>query len=382
GDFFRLFPNMVTQTFAFEDTGSWMTDWTLFFWAWWIAWASFVGLFLARISRGRTIRQFVLGTLTIPFLYILMWASIYGNSALALVRGGDTDFGERAVLNPEGAFYELLKEYPWFIAIACIATLTALLFYVTSADSAALVMANLSSHLPTPQHDGNPSLRIFWAVSTGALTVAMLVVGGVGALQNATVIMGIPFAFVVILVMIGLYKSLRVETFRMDSAQQSLPGSLSVRTGDERGAAWSWRHRLSRVLNFPDDKRAGEFEHDVLVPSLGEVVDELHTQGVDARCRPSADSADGDLIEPEIGGDGPHPFHYQVWRRKVSVPSFGMSLPRGEDEYVRMEVYLDGGTGEGYDIMGYTKDQIIADVLDQYERHLEFLQIQANDASS
>ncbi|RAE55999.1 high-affinity choline transporter BetT, partial [Burkholderia multivorans] len=78
-DFFRLFPNMVGQTFAFEDTGTWMTDWTLFFWAWWIAWASFVGLFLARISRGRTIRQFVIGTLTIPFIYIFMWISIYGN---------------------------------------------------------------------------------------------------------------------------------------------------------------------------------------------------------------------------------------------------------------------------------------------------------------
>lgn len=108
-DFVRLFPNMVGQTFAFEDTGTWMTDWTLFFWAWWIAWASFVGLFLARISRGRTIRQFVVGTLTIPFLYILMWASIYGNSALERVRGGDSEFGEQAILNPEGAFYELLR---------------------------------------------------------------------------------------------------------------------------------------------------------------------------------------------------------------------------------------------------------------------------------
>ncbi|QCB49495.1 BCCT family transporter [Rhodococcus sp. PAMC28707] len=379
-DFGRLFPNMVGQTFAFEDTGTWMTDWTLFFWAWWIAWASFVGLFLARISRGRTIRQFVLGTLTIPFLYILMWASVYGNSALERVRGGDSEFGEQAILNPEGAFYELLRDYPAFIFIAALATFTALLFYVTSADSAALVMANLSSHLPSPQHDGNAALRIFWALATGGLTVAMLVVGGVGALQNAAVIMGLPFAFVIILVMIGLYRSLRVETFRIESVEQSLPGSLSVRTGGNRGVDWSWRHRLSRVLRFPGEDRVREFGRQVVLPSFNEVVEEMRVQGIDARCGPVDDAED--MYELVVGADHAHPFRYQVWRRKVAVPSFGLTLPRTEDEYYRMEVYLDGGSGQGYDIMGYTKDQVIEDILDHYEGHLTFLQLEENSGGS
>ncbi len=381
-DFGRLFPNMVGQTFAFEDTGTWMTDWTLFFWAWWIAWASFVGLFLARISRGRTIRQFVLGTLTIPFLYILMWASVYGNSALQRVRGGDSEFGEQAILNPEGAFYELLRDYPAFIFIAALATFTALLFYVTSADSAALVMANLSSHLPSPQHDGNAPLRIFWALATGGLTVAMLVVGGVGALQNAAVIMGLPFAFVIILVMIGLYRSLRVETFRIESVEQSLPGSLSVRTGGNRGVDWSWHHRLSRVLRFPGEDRVREFGREVVLPSFNEVVEEMRAQGIDARCGPVDDTEDCDMYELEVGADHAHPFRYQVWRRKVAVPSFGLTLPRTEDEYYRMEVYLDGGSGQGYDIMGYTKDQVIEDILDHYEGHLTFLQLEENSGGS
>ncbi|RAE55996.1 high-affinity choline transporter BetT, partial [Burkholderia multivorans] len=129
----------------------------------------------------------------------------YGNSALDSLRSGNKEFGEQTMLNPEGGVYELLAQYPFFVVVAALATLTALLFYVTSADSAALVMANLSSFLPTPQDDGRASLRIFWAVLTGALTVAMLIVGGIGALQSATVIMGLPFAFVIILVMIGLY---------------------------------------------------------------------------------------------------------------------------------------------------------------------------------
>lgn len=380
-DFVRLFPDMAGQTFAFEDTGTWMTDWTLFFWAWWIAFASFVGLFLARISRGRTIRQFVLGTLTIPFIYIFMWISIYGNSALDIIRNGDVEFGEAVMVNPEGGFYDLLSRYPAFFLIAGLATLTALLFYVTTADSAALVMANLSSNLRNPSEDGRAGLRIFWAVLTGALTVSMLLVGGIGALQNATVIMGLPFAFVVILVMIGLYKALRVEANRVDSVDTTLPGSLARRS---RGPGHeTWQRQLGRVLSFPNRARAEEFEQKVLIPTLHEVAAEMEGRGISSRCGRVDNEGvfvdDGELFQFEVDGDGEYPFRYQVWPHKVSVPSFGGMVPRGTGEdYYRMEVYLDGGTGQGYDIMGFSKEQIIDDVLDQYQRHVEFLQLQEN----
>jgi choline/glycine/proline betaine transport protein len=174
----------------YDHPTDWMSAWTLFFWAWWIAWASFVGLFLARISRGRTIREFVVGTMIIPFTYVLMWVSIFGNSAIDIVRSGDKDFGRIATSQPEHGFYTLLTHYPAFGLIASVATFVGLLFYVTSADSGALVMGNLCSTLRTPQDDATPSIRIFWALATGLLTVAMLIVGGVPALQNATIIMG------------------------------------------------------------------------------------------------------------------------------------------------------------------------------------------------
>ena len=384
-DFIQFFPNMAGQTFAFEDTGTWMTDWTLFFWAWWIAFASFVGLFLARISRGRTIRQFVLGTLTIPFIYIFMWISIYGNSALELIRSGDKEFGEQTMLSPEGGFYDLLSNYPGFAVIASVATITALLFYVTTADSAALVMANLSSRLPTPMDDGRPALRIFWAALTGALTIAMLVVGGIGALQNATVIMGLPFAFVVILVMIGLYKALRVEVHRVDSVDQSLPASLARRSRADSGRD-TWQRQLARVLSFPGGNKARDFESEVLVPTLEEVAAEMVERGVAAHCGRTDNEGefvdDGELIQLEVDGQGQYPFRYQVWPHKVNVPSFGGRVPRGTEDYFRMEVYLDGGTGQGYDIMGYTKEQVIDDVLDKYSRHVEFLQLQKNISST
>lgn len=193
--------------------------------------------------------------------------------------------------------------------------------------------------------------------------------------------MGLPFAFVVILVMIGLYKALRVEANRVDSVDTTLPGSLARRS---RGPGHeTWQRQLGRVLSFPNKSRAEEFEQKVLIPTLHEVAEEMEGRGISSRCgRVDSEGVfvdDGELFQFEVDGDGEYPFRYQVWPHKVSVPSFGGMVPRGTGEdYYRMEVYLDGGTGQGYDIMGFSKEQIIDDVLDQYERHVEFLQLQEN----
>jgi choline/glycine/proline betaine transport protein len=376
GDFVSGFPSLTMETFAFDRPVDWLNGWTLFFWAWWIAWASFVGLFLARISRGRTIREFVAGTMIIPFSYILMWISIFGNSAIDIVRSGNAQFGELAMNTPERGFYTLLMEYPAFPLVAGVATFVGLLFYVTSADSGALVMANLSSHLRTPQQDAGSGVRIFWAVATGVLTAAMLIVGGVPALQNATIIMGLPFAFVMILVMVGLYKALRVEAYRAASHAQSLPGRLSGRSSGppDRQSARGWRLRLGRAMAFPGRARAAEFVDEVAHPALEEVAGELRAQGVDAQTQRIAD--DGlDRVELMADLGGNHPFHYGIYPREVPMPVYGPATPRGDDTYVRLEVHLREG-GQGYDVMGYSHTQIIDDVLDQYERHLEFLRLQ------
>ncbi len=375
GDFFRLFPEMTLQTFAFEDTGDWMGLWTLFFWAWWVAWAAFVGLFLARISRGRTIRQFVAGTLIIPFLYILMWVSIFGNSSIDMVRQGNTKFGDLAMNTPEQGFYTFLAEYPAFPFIASVATFVGLLFYVTSADSGALVMANLSSKMTNAHQDGSRRLRIFWAAATGALTISLLLVNGVVALQYATIIMGLPFAFVMILVMIGLYRALQVEATMVDSHRGAMPGAMSGRSAEPGGTGKHWRARLRRVMSFPSPAKADEFLEQVVRPALTEVSRELGQTGVEA----SVLSSEDDEGRPGLGlvaviGEG-DPFVYRVVRDDLPIPVYSGSLmPRADDYYSRLEVYLSRG-GQDYDVMDYTQSQIIDDVLDQYERHLEFLRL-------
>ncbi|WP_051717491.1 choline BCCT transporter BetT [Streptomyces megasporus] len=376
GDYVSRFPSMTLNTFAFDQPTEWLNSWTLFFWAWWVAWAPFVGLFLARISRGRTIRQFVAATLIIPFLFTLTFVSIFGNSALGRVRDGDTAFGRTAVDTPEQGFYGLLEHYPGFVFSAVLATFVGLLFYVTSADSGALVIGNLSSHLPTPTVDAALWLRAFWALVTGLLTLAMLIVGGVQALTNATIIMGLPFSFVMFLIMAGLYRALRVEHFRAEAMNTTLPSSLSGRTlHPGHPAGLDWRRRLARSMSFPDRRAGARFIDEVCRPAMREVAEELRKQGVPATVTEQMDEEIGiPHLELKVPIGKGEEFLYRVWPIEAPAPTFATRSISARNTYVRFEVHLSEGS-QGYDVMGYHKDQLIADILDQYERHMEFLRL-------
>ena len=376
GDYVSNFASLTMQTFAFDRPTDWLSAWTLFFWAWWIAWASFVGLFLARISRGRTIRQFVAGTLIIPFLYILMWVSIFGNSAIQLIRSGSDQFAQTAMNAPEQGFYALLQQYPLFPIVAGLATFVGLLFYVTSADSAALVMGNLTSYRRTPRDDANTGVRVFWAFATGLLTLAVLIVGGITALQNATIVMGLPFAFVMVLLVFGLYKALRVEAIREDSQRHSLPARLSGRsmTDGDGHASPSWRLRLRRSMHFPGHEEAREFLSAVALPALNEVSEELGEHGIDAEVRDESDEEGVCYVEllADLGEE--EPFQYRITPQEALMPIYGDRSRRAGDVYYRLDVHLREG-GQGYDVMGYTHSQLIDDVLDNYEQHVEFMRL-------
>ncbi|MDQ0300502.1 choline/glycine/proline betaine transport protein [Salibacterium salarium] len=209
GDYVSKFPSMTLATFAYGEASEWLSQWTLFFWAWWVAWAPFVGLFLARISRGRTIRQFVMGTIIIPFIFTLLLFSVFGNSALSVVMDGNSSFGNTAANNPESGFYMLLEQFPGATITIAVATFLGLMFFVTSADSASLVMSNFTSNVASTYGDGPPWLRIFWAVAIGFLTLSLLALGGLTALQYATIIIGLPFSVVLYLIMFSLHRVLK-----------------------------------------------------------------------------------------------------------------------------------------------------------------------------
>jgi choline/glycine/proline betaine transport protein len=374
GDFVSSFPGLTMDTMAFDQANEWMNLWTLFFWAWWVAWASFVGLFLARISRGRTIREFVAGTMMIPFAYIVMWVSIFGNAALDRVRGGDEAFAEAAQNYDGRGFFMLVEQYPASGVVIAVATLVGLLFYVTSADSGALVMGNLCSHLRDVQEDCAAWQRIVWAAVTGLLTIAVLAVGGIYALQYATVIMGLPFAVVMILVMWGLYKAMRRELMRVEA------GTAHHRPPPASDADHeSWTARIARVTNFVDVADAERHLDRVVQPALTKVADELQERGVAAAiergvAEPSEDDARGGPFVALLAADPDHPFGYRVQVRLSPVPTYGGRMIGDRDLYARLDVHLSDGA-QGYDVMGYRESQVIHDCLDQYERHLEFLRL-------
>ncbi|GAA1347053.1 choline BCCT transporter BetT [Arthrobacter roseus] len=365
GDFISMFPGMTMQTFAFSDVDEWMSLWTLFFWAWWVAWASFVGMFLARISRGRTIRQFVLGTLIIPFSYIVMWVSIFGNAALARVRGGDEEFADTVASGSGLGFFNLLQQYPLSGVVIAVAVFVGLLFYVTSADSGALVMGNLTSRLRSVQEDSAPWLRIIWAATTGLLTIGMLLVGGITTLQYATIIMGLPFSIILILVMISLWKALQVEGQRVSTTTGTRAHVLAARVEGRE----TWRTRLSRMTNFVTATDAKRHLDEVVFPALQEVADELNERGVPAQLV----AEDGERSGARLSTDAvTFPFVYLVKLEVVPVPAYGGRMVGSRDQYARLEVHLSDG-GQGYDVMGFSSTQLIHDCLDHYERHVEFL---------
>lgn len=379
GEYVSKFPSMTMDTYAFSGAQEWLNSWTLFFWAWWVAWAPFVGLFLARISRGRSLRQFVVGTLTIPFLFVLMWVSVFGNSALDLVIGGDSEFGQTALNYPERAFYLLLEEYPAPTMVAAVASLIGLLLYITSADSAALVMSNFTSKVTDTQQDGKKWTRIFWAVVVGVLTIAMLYVGGIPTLQSATIVMGLPFAFVIYLVMYGLFKSLRLELLQQDSTRRALHGAMSGRAVD--AAPGTWRRRLARSMSFPGKKPVTRYLDRVAQPALEQVAEAIRERGASATLRREAVAEVGiDQLDLFVGFGDEKDFRYQLYPVEYLTPSFAgvVHLDKDADiHYYRLEVFTLTGS-LGYDVYGYSQEQLISDVLDLYERHMEFLHMQAD----
>ncbi|AVT58273.1 choline transporter [Pectobacterium versatile] len=371
GDYINRFTGMTLNSFAFDRPTEWMNSWTLFFWAWWVAWAPFVGLFLARISRGRTIRQFVVGTLIIPFVFTLLWLSIFGNSALYQVLHGNLDFANEVMQHPERGFYSLLAQYPGFSLSASVATITGLLFYVTSADSGSLVLGNFTSRLGDINNDAPNWLRIFWSVAIGLLTLGMLMTNGVSALQNTTVIMGLPFSFVMFFIMAGLYKSLRVEDYRKASSlQTSAPMPIS---GDDR---LNWKQRISRVMNFPGTTHTQKMLDNVCKAAMEDVARELRLRGANVEVNDLPPVEDERLNHLELLVDlgDEQNFLYQIWPQRYSVPAFTYRARSGKSDYYRLETFLLEGS-QGNDLMDYSKEQVINDILDQYERHLNFLHL-------
>ena len=205
GYLFDLIP-MSFRTGAFGGE-QWMAGWTLFYWAWWISWTPFVGAFIARISKGRTIRQFILGVVAIPSLVSLVWFSVFGATAIDLQLGG-TDLSAAVKESPEAALFAVLREFPFFTVTAILVMVLVGLFFVSGADAASVVMGTLSSR---GNLEPKAWLVSMWGVLTGLVAAVLLLAGGLSALQSLTILAALPFLFVMVGMVVGLLRELRRE---------------------------------------------------------------------------------------------------------------------------------------------------------------------------
>lgn len=378
GQFFVTLPARMFKTFAYVPGSSeWMGSWTLFFWAFWLAWGPFVGVFLARISRGRTLREFVIAAITVPVLCDFIIVSFFGNSALYEVLQGNTAFAELAIQSPERGWYALLELFPGATILVALATLSGFLFYITSANSGAMVMSNFSTSIPDPSEDGPKWLRIFWAVLTAMLTISMLIAGGVITMEYATLIFALPVTVIVYLVMFSFSKALRIEHAENEGKVLRRP---SITPSGGQMPERSWKQRLGQMLAYPSKREAIQFLERVVRPALNEVAHEFERQGYDIE-RDNVPHINNDI---DIGGpllkvasDAKNNFYYQVSMVETPSPTFSGKMAPNTDVYYRLEVATQTGSG-GYDLMGLTKQQVINDVLEQYEAYLTFISESVN----
>ena len=218
GDYLSRFVGKTFDMYNNDKAGRhWLGAWTVFYWAWWIAWAPFVGLFVARISRGRTIREVILGVMLIPLGFTLAWLSIFGNTAINLVLNKGQD-ALAAVAKTDAAMtlFKLLEYLPWAPWVAGAVIVIGFVLFLTPVDSGTLMISNLSMrHDVTPSSDEHADapawVRVFWSVMIGVLSIGLLLAGNFGAMQTAVTLCGLPFSVVLILYMAGLLKALRTE---------------------------------------------------------------------------------------------------------------------------------------------------------------------------
>ena len=243
--------DIVSNTFnlfAYEKK-SWIGGWTIFYWGWWLAWAPFVGLFIARISKGRTIREFVIGVMIIPTAFTLLWMTIFGNSAIYLVvEQGVTRLSEMINSNSAVGLFVFLENFPWSTMLTGLSIIMIVIFFVTSCDSGAMVIDMLCSD---GRSDTPVWQRLFWAVAVGMVGGVLTIVGGLEALQTMTIVSALPFSIVLLIACFGLMRALQIESAKRDSLQ-AVPNNIY-------GDSGNWQEKLDNILSTPDKKNVDVF---------------------------------------------------------------------------------------------------------------------------
>ena len=212
------FVRMSLRMTPFRDSG-WVGGWTVFYWAWWIAWSPFVGLFIARVSRGRTIREFIFGTVAAPTLAGFVWFSVFGGAALHMEIWQHVPLAEAVQADVSTALFVMFEALPFGSVMSLLATCLVLLFFVTSGDSATLVLGMMSTG---GQPDPGSKIKVMWGLLVAGIAAILLVAGGVKAVQTATIVFALPFTLVIVLMAYALWRAIDLDWHEHDARRKAL----------------------------------------------------------------------------------------------------------------------------------------------------------------
>ncbi len=351
---------MTFNLYAYQPNG-WIGGWTIMYWAWWISWSPFVGMFIARVSKGRSIREFIVGVLLIPTGFTLIWMGFMGNAALYSILHEANHALVLAVQQDSSvALFEFLHSLPFAAVMSVLATFLVMLFFVTSADSGALVTDYL-----TAKSENSPMWqRLFWTVLMAVLAIVLLLVGGLSALQSATMMSALPFTFILLLICWGLLKALHLEVTKMNALQQARITPRAIQNPR------SWQQRLGLIMHYPHSEQ--EIQHYIdseVFNAFKSVQKEFQRRQLEV----SIQSIDGGM-ELRVDHHNEINFVYQVVAQETVPPSFMAEATPNEVKYYQAEVFLREG-GQNYDVMDWTLEDLLQDIIDQYERHLHFLSL-------
>lgn len=349
------------RTYTYQPTikPGWYGGWTILYWAWWISWSPFVGMFIARISRGRTIRQFVLGVLLVPATFNLLWMTAFGNNAIWLDTHVAMGALSRGAGNVDALLFQFFEYFPLTQVLSGLAIILIAVFFVTSADSGAFVIDTIASR-------GAPNSpvwqRLFWAAVLGLTAAVLMIAGGLKALQAMTLVAALPVTIIMLALCYGLWIGLQADRAHYEP---DLAHATSFWSG------MHWRKRLAQIVHQATEADVRQFLQTTILPAMQEVSAELRQRGVTSAVNHNPDTTDE--VSLTIPVEALRDFVYGVRLQSRLLPAFLLTQSASPDEpdarvYEPITFFEDGR--EGYDVQYLRSEELIADILRQYERYL------------
>ena len=354
------------KTYVYEQEHTdWFSGWTILYWAWWCSWAPFVGLFIARISKGRTIREFIFGVLVIPSMFGILWFTVFGNTAIWLNDGEAAGTLGQMISSPETLLFKFLDYLPLSGVTGLVSLVVISLFFITSADSGIYVLNNIASRdksLAAPRWQA-----VMWGILMSVVSIVLMQSGGLANLQAMTLLVALPFAMLMLLMCFSLWKGLNADKKYFDTKVN--PTSIFW-TGDK------WKERLEQMMNQTQEKDILRFLKHTVLPAMRELRQELISKyDLSVQINTLFDQ-DEPAVELVIQKELMRDFMYGVKSigREVSEQLINDdNLPHIQHSwtYEPYTYFFDGRVG--YDVQYMDQDELIADMLKHYERYLSLL---------